>query len=287
MLAHPERGKLFAAAAMAAAMLLLHCAPPRAVAADFPQGLLLHFSFDQVEPGRTISDRSGRNHVGFIADARIIPAGKLGGALEPGRSNACVVVNASPDLAATQATVAVWFKAAGTNTDARIILHTPVPGELTLGVAESGSEGGAQNAGRLRVEAGGRSCLSDQSVCDGTWRHCAASYDGKLIHLYVDGRPQKETLHWQGQMLTGTNLFVGARGTGAPGTAFAGALDDFMIFNHCLTEAEIQEVMAAAKPKFTPQQVERRLKDLKELYNRGLLTKEFYERKVRECQPEP
>ena len=124
-------------------------------------------------------------------------------------------------------------------------------------------------------------------MSDGAWRHCAASFDGKLLRLYVDGRLQKENLPWQGQMLTGTNLFVGARSPGKPGSAFAGALDEFMIFNHCLSEAEIQEVMAAAKPKFTAQQVERRLKDLKELYDRGLLTKDFYERKVRECQPEP
>ncbi|MDD4623584.1 MAG: hypothetical protein PHG71_10155, partial [Kiritimatiellae bacterium] len=41
----------------------------------------------------------------------------------------------------------------------------------------------------------------------------------------------------------------------------------------------------AAKPKFTKQQVASRLRQLKELYERGLLTKEFYERKVEECQP--
>lgn len=41
----------------------------------------------------------------------------------------------------------------------------------------------------------------------------------------------------------------------------------------------------AAKPKFTKQQVASRLRQLKELYERGLLTQEFYERKVEECQP--
>lgn len=41
----------------------------------------------------------------------------------------------------------------------------------------------------------------------------------------------------------------------------------------------------AAKPKFTKQQVASRLRQLKDLYERGLLTKEFYDRKVEECQP--
>ena len=40
----------------------------------------------------------------------------------------------------------------------------------------------------------------------------------------------------------------------------------------------------APKPMFTKQQVERRLRELKGLYDRGLLTKEFYDRKVKECE---
>ncbi len=40
----------------------------------------------------------------------------------------------------------------------------------------------------------------------------------------------------------------------------------------------------APKPKFTKQQVQRRLRELQDLYERGLLTKEFYERKVKECE---
>lgn len=47
----------------------------------------------------------------------------------------------------------------------------------------------------------------------------------------------------------------------------------------------LQTDAPAAKPKFTKQQVASRLRQLKELYERGLLTKEFYERKVEECQP--
>ena len=41
---------------------------------------------------------------------------------------------------------------------------------------------------------------------------------------------------------------------------------------------------AAEKPKFTKQQVDRRLKELKDLLDKGLITQGFYERKVEECQ---
>lgn len=40
----------------------------------------------------------------------------------------------------------------------------------------------------------------------------------------------------------------------------------------------------APKPTFTKQQVERRLRELKGLYDRGLLTQAFYDRKVKECE---
>jgi hypothetical protein len=38
------------------------------------------------------------------------------------------------------------------------------------------------------------------------------------------------------------------------------------------------------KPKFTKEQVNRRLAELKELLNRGLILQDFYERKVKECE---
>jgi hypothetical protein len=40
---------------------------------------------------------------------------------------------------------------------------------------------------------------------------------------------------------------------------------------------------APAKPKFTKQQIAGRLRQLKLLYEEGLLTDEFYEEKVAEC----
>ena len=67
-------------------------------------------------------------------------------------------------------------------------------------------------------------------------------------------------------------------------TALDGAIDEVMLFNRALGEAEIKQVYSSAKPKFTKQQVERRLKELKELLDRGLILKEFYDRKVRECE---
>lgn len=42
-----------------------------------------------------------------------------------------------------------------------------------------------------------------------------------------------------------------------------------------------------SKPKFTKEQVNRRLAELKELLDRGLILREFYDRKVKECEASP
>jgi hypothetical protein len=52
------------------------------------------------------------------------------------------------------------------------------------------------------------------------------------------------------------------------------------------TNAAVQAQAKTDAPPttFTKQQVERRLRELRGLYERGLLTKEFYDRKVKECE---
>ena len=54
-----------------------------------------------------------------------------------------------------------------------------------------------------------------------------------------------------------------------------------------LTSEEFKAEVAAAageKPKFTKQQVDRRLKELKDLLDKGLIKQDFYDRKVKECE---
>ena len=73
------------------------------------------------------------------------------------------------------------------------------------------------------------------------------------------------------------------------GQSFDGVIDEVMIFNRALSADEIKALVAAVdpsagKPKFTKQQVAGRLRQLKILLDEGLLTEEFYEQKVKECE---
>ncbi len=260
---------------------------PNAPAADFPQGLMLHFSFDQAEGNGSIPDRTGRNSNGRSFGVKWLPAGKQGGGCEFMVTNSYIQVTNSPALNMTQATFAVWFKTSRTNSVGRYIFDKQRDHGYAMGIS-----GESSDKGKLCVAVNGHYCLGDGVVTDGEWYHGAATFDGESLKLYVDGKLQKQVVALRGDIGANTNdLTIGMnRSNPAPldkDQAFGGALDEVMIFNHALTEAEVQAVIAAAKPKFTQNQVTQRLAILKELYGRGLLLKEFYDRKVKECEVSP
>jgi hypothetical protein len=268
-----------------AALLLAAAAASGAAAADLPQGLMLHFNFD-AEPGKEgIADQSGRNHSGRVSGARWTASGKQGGGCEFASTGACVRVASTPALGPRQATFAAWFKAAGPEPADRCILEKGGEGGYCLGIAGTNAAGG----GTLFAAVNGRRCLSDGVVADGAWHHGAATFDGEKLRVYVDGKVQKQTADLKGGIATnGNDLVIGMSPAGpAPAEgnrSFGGALDDVMIFDHALSAPEIQTVMTFVKQKFTKEQVARRLAELKELLDRGLILQDFYDRKVRECE---
>jgi len=259
-------------------------------AADFPQGLVLHFNFDQME-GSMVTDRTGHGN-GRVFGAKWNAVGKQGGACEFAKTNSYILVTNAPFLNPTQATFAVWFRTAKPDPLDRFILDKRMDNGFALCIAGDSKDNGGNTRGKLCFVVSNNFCLGDGAVTDGAWHHGAATYDGENLKLYVDGKLQKQVVTWRGSIPANTNdLAIGLnRSNPTPqekGQSFQDAIDDLMIFNHALSEAEIQTVIASVKPKFTKQQVAQRLKELKELYDRGLLTKEFYDRKVKECEVVP
>ena len=113
--------------------------------------------------------------------------------------------------------------------------------------------------------------------------------DGSVLKLYVDGMLQKQSAPCAGNIPSSTNdLFIGMnRPTGDPAASspsLHGLLDELMIFDRALSEAEVKTVMASAKPRFTEAEVKRRKAELKELLERGLILREFHDRKLKELE---
>lgn len=262
-----------------------------AAAADLPSGLVLRFTCDEFRNGGTVlPDATGSNNNGRVTGAKWSPAGRLGGGCEFTGKNSSVLVPHSPSLKIQRATVCLWFKALTAGATDRALVEKGTENGYALSLA-----GGSQKAGRkgkLRVVVGSAECLSDAAVADNVWHHAAFAYDGETVKLYIDGTLQKQTASWRGDFAANAHdLTLGMNPASSANrtkdAAFEGVLDEVMLFGRALTEAELKDVIAATRPKFTRQQVERRLRELKELLDRGLILQDFYERKVRECEVTP
>jgi len=260
-------------------------------AADMPQGLVLRFSCDEFRnSGAMVPDVTGSNNNGRVSGVRFASAGRLNGGCEFTGKNSYIQVPASPLLDSRQVSFCLWFKTAKTEKPDRTLVDKRADSGYALRLAAGDKQSGRR--GKLYATICGRDVYSDASVADSAWHHAAVTYDGETVKLYVDGIRQQQTAAGHGDMgAFGQPLTLGMNRSNPTAkdkeAAFDGALDEVMVFNRALTEADVRDAISATKPKFTKQQVERRLKELEELRARGLILQDFYERKVKECEVAP
>ncbi|GEM_PF-1330893 len=262
-------------------------------AAEPPKGLVLHFDFDKTDTAGTIADGSGQSNNGKTTGAKWTSTGKKGGGYELNPTNSCIRVANSPSLTVKQATFSIWFKISKSDSACRRILNRGQDGAFALSVGGDPADANAQ--GKLTVRLNGRQVAqSDNSVADGQWHSAAATFDGKELRLYVDGQPQKQVVPCPADAVPANgDVTLGMVKAGAAppqgGQSLDGLIDEVKVFNRALSADEVKAMVLAfdpnpGKPKFTKSQVAGRLRQLKLLYEEGLLTDEFYAEKVKECE---
>jgi len=257
---------------------------------DFPQGLLLQYNFDQWEANGKITDRTGRNNTGQATGAKWSNSGKQLGGYEFSSAPGYIEVNNATNLNSKTLTLGLWVKIPDMAAVNRYLFEKEQPIGFSLRIA--GTENGAEQKGKLCFVVNNKECWSDTAIADASWHHVIARYDGQYLTLALDGEVQKARTAWTGEIVSTTNrLSIGMNRTNpTPAekkTGLNGMLDDIMIFDHAIRDEEIPVVIASTRPKFTKSQVMSRLRDLKELLDRGLIVQSFYDRKVKECEVNP
>lgn len=84
---------------------------------------------------------------------------------------------------------------------------------------------------------------SNSSVGDSTWTHLCVTYDGSKICLYKNGSVISDV--YSGTLASRTKTsgsFYLGRDSRTGATALNGRLNDFRIYDHCLTEKEVKEI---------------------------------------------
>ena len=193
-----------------------------------PTGLTERYPFD----GDASSAMNGPTGVFAGARAAADRAGREGGALEFSGEGA-VVIHDNPHLpqASAPRTLALWVRAAP-GTDWRMIAtwgRTATRESFGLGLFENTAV----------VMAYYADVHGTRPVADGRWHHLAATYDGRVMRLFVDGVCEREQAF--SLATRGRQLIVGRALLDHPATyALTGAVDDLQVYDRALGDAEIR-----------------------------------------------
>lgn len=202
--------------------------------------MVLYLSFDE-EKGKDVEDLSGKGNDGTLeGDVKWMQNGKIGSAVffNEQVQQGVVAVKASNSLAITESlTMEVWVHPQSIG-DYRNVRGQADPHTYYLSIHQGKPAVWIGSGG-----AGGKTWNSAKSSIPlNKWSHVAAVYEfNKELRFYINGKLD-QTHKLEGQIPTSqADHWFGNRLDGA--WPYKGMLDEFVIYNRVLTEAEIQQDM--------------------------------------------
>ena len=207
-------------------------------------GLVAAYGFD-AGSGSTTADQSGNGNTGTLANATWAGAGagKFGNAISFNGTNATVNIPHSASLNLTTGlTLEAWVKPTTLSTgDWNTVIFKERPGYYGWGIyANTGSN---RPSGNLFASAD-YDLRGTAQVALNTWTHLAATYNGAVLVLYVNG-VQAATVPATGSIASSTGVLrIG--GNTIWGEYFSGLIDEIRVFDRARTAGEIQSDMNAS-----------------------------------------
>jgi hypothetical protein len=262
-----------------------------------PGGLVLYLSFDKPDDKGVIHDESGAGNDGRVFGAQWVSEGKLGGAYRFQITNLTdrIIIPNSDTLNPDHITLSAWIKAADRDGFWNRIMDKDYRNAYCLSLGGDYNGKAARGKPSFEISAGNMDC--DRAMNDDQWHHVAATYDGKTMRCYIDGVEKSRPAKNPGPLKkTGWDLCIGNSavdyGTGEF-LAYDGLIDEVRIYNRALSVAEIKILATATQggadilpaptaDSGTKPDAAQRLKQVKALFDQGLINKEDYDKKVKE-----
>ena len=245
--AHRVRGSVLSLSVLIFSALLMASCSPRD-----KQGLVAHWKFDEGQGGKLI-DTSGNGNHGTIHGAAWV-TGRVGGGLRFDGVDDYVVIpkSASLNSISKEITLMCWIK-------------TPLTGRHSILERWPCGQSSNQRCLELDVDSEEKQvhfALSPTGVT-GTWHrftnaipvnkwvHIAATFDGKTMRIYVNGRPDPSPAVLENPRIhpSTADLNIGAWDSGNQlGGFFKGIMDEIGIYSRALTHEEILGNYMAGSP---------------------------------------
>ena len=200
--------------------------------------LVSAYSFNEGS-GTTATDLSGNGNNGAISNATWTGSGKYGSALMFNGTTAQITINDSASLHLTTGfTLEAWVNPTAVSSAWRDVIYKGDDNYyLEATTTAGGVPGIGQTVGSSHAETFGLTTLPLN-----TWTHLAATYDGAVQRLYVNGTEVANRAQ-TGSIVTSLNpLQIG--GDSLYGQYFSGMIDEIRVYNVALNAAGIQADMA-------------------------------------------
>jgi glucose/arabinose dehydrogenase len=213
-----------------------------AATAGPPPGLVASYGFEEGS-GPTVSDASGKNNTGTLANTTWSSAGKHGSALSFDGTSSVVTVPAASSLDLTSGmTLEAWVNPSAAGGSWRtVVFRERTDGMLYSLYANNGSD---RPVGQVFLANAERDAAGTTTVALNTWTHLAATYDGAAVRLYVNGSLVSTTPTTGSLAPSSRALKIG--GNSIWGEYYRGLIDDVRVYNRALSGAEITADMAAS-----------------------------------------
>jgi hypothetical protein len=199
--------------------------------------LVAAYSFDE-GTGTSVSDTSGNNLNGTITAATWTTAGKYGKALSFNGTSALVTIadHALLDLT-TGMTLEAWVYPT-TLSNYRTVILKERPTDLAYAIY---ANDGAPRPSTWITAGASATAAGTSALTLNTWTHLAATYDGAVLRLYVNGLQVGSQARTGLLFVSGNPLRIG--GNTVWGEYFAGRIDEVRVYSRALSATEIQSDM--------------------------------------------
>ena len=209
--------------------------PARPVVVD--KSLIAHWTFDDDATSTTLAEATGKERLAVPAVAVERRRGVHGNALSLGGKHRLAVADLEvKELDAI--TFSAWTLP-GELSGYREIFRKECPNRLLFSYQNNGAilSLGLNIGGYVECDAQ----IVPAQVHDGVWHHCAATFDGRTMRVYLDGR-EIASLERPGKIAAEGDVpaFIGS--SSGVGEFFQGGLDDLRIYSAALSAGEIADL---------------------------------------------